>query len=541
MTSDRPPQANHVASARPAEPGKSSQAELLAFLGRELSRQGAYRRIQTHAGSIFLAGDKAWKLKRAVRYPYLDFSTPERRRAALEAEFRLNRRTAPDLYLGVHPIIRTPTEFRIGGDGEPIDWVLEMRRFPDDALLDTIACKHRLDMQMLTRLTDRIHRFHESVPPVLRARAAADFQRVIEGNGESLRRLNGVVGHERIGKLIKAQQDLRHRHSALLNARGRHGRVRHTHGDLHLANIALIDGEAVPFDCLEFDDELATTDVLYDLAFLLMDLWHRGLRCEANLVFNRYIDVSADEDGARLLALFMSVRATIRAHVLAAAAEQADESEKLAEAREFLTLAETLLRCSPIALVAIGGLSGSGKSAIARAIGGRLGTPPGARIIRSDVLRKRRAGVPPEQRLPESCYSGRANRTVYKMLADCAVRHLAEGTFVIADAVFSNADDRAPVERAAASAKVPFIGCWLNASEANRLARVGGRSADASDADASVVKLQSAHETSTPRHWMPISADGALPVVADATLASVEQAIGRRPNVRGAAMRAGQR
>jgi aminoglycoside phosphotransferase family enzyme/predicted kinase len=507
-------------------PATASQADIVAFLDRELGGGRACKRIDTHAASVFLAGDRAWKLKRAVRYSYLDFSTPARRHAALDAELRLNRRTAPDLYLAVHPIVRTATGFHIGGDGEPVDWLLEMRRFPDDALLDTIARKGRIDPRLLINLADRIYTFHASAEVVVRADGADGVRHVIEGNAESLRRFDSLFDEQRIVKVTEAQQHLCRRHAALLDARAREGRVRHTHGDLHLANIALIDGEAVPFDCIEFDDGLATTDILYDLTFLLMDLWHRGLGADANLVFNRYIDISGDEEGVRLLGLFLSLRAAIRAHVLAATAEQTKSAADTAEARCFLTLAEAVLEPQPVALVAIGGLSGSGKSAVARAIGGEFGAAPGARILRSDVLRKRLAGVEPEARLPESFYAPLASRTVYDLLADCAGRHLAAGTFTIVDAVFSQAEERARIARSAIHGHVPFVGCWLAASRTNRLDRVTGRSKDASDADAGVVQLQSARHISSPRDWRRIAADAPLAAVAGATCAHVKQVLG---------------
>lgn len=511
---------------RSPKPVIASQADVVAFLERKLSDGHPCKRIDTHAASVFLAGDRAWKLKRAVRYPYLDFSSPARRRAVLEAELQLNRRTAPDLYLAVHPIVRTAAGLQIGGGGEPVDWLLEMRRFPDDALLDTIARKGSFDPQMLISLADRIHAFHASAEAVIRVHGADDVRHVIQGNAESLKRFEWLFGQRQIAKVIDAQQSLCRRHGALLDARSREGRVRHTHGDLHLANIALIDGAAVPFDCLEFDDALATTDILYDLAFLLMDLWHRGLRTETNLVFNRYIDVSGDEGGVRLFGLFLSLRATIRAHVLAATAEQTQSAADIAEARGFLTLAEAVLEPRPVALVAIGGLSGSGKSAVARAIGGAFGAAPGARILRSDVLRKRLAGVEPEARLPESFYTPLASRTVYDLLADCIGRHLAAGTFTIADAVFSEAEERARIARAAVHPHVPFVGCWLEASRANRLDRVSGRSNDASDADAGVIHLQSARHTTSPRSWRHIAADASLATVAEATFAYVKQVLG---------------
>ena len=278
-----------------------SQAALIDFLGRTLAANGDYRRIDTHAASIFLAGERAWKLKRAVRFPYLDFTTPERRRVALDAELRLNRRTAPDIYLAVHPVAPVDGGFVIDGPGEPVDWLLEMRRFPDGATLGEIAQQNALDDNLMRELADRIDAFHRQAKAVARENGAAEVAHVIEGNAESLARYATLFGEERVAGLLDAQRRACARHAAVLDLRGRKGHIRHCHGDLHLANIALVEGQPVLFDCLEFDEELATTDTMYDVAFLLMDCWHRGLRTAANLVFNRYVDLSADEDGVRLL------------------------------------------------------------------------------------------------------------------------------------------------------------------------------------------------------------------------------------------------
>jgi aminoglycoside phosphotransferase family enzyme/predicted kinase len=492
-----------------AEP---DQAAILRFLASPegLAKAGPCRRIDTHAASVFLAGDRAWKLKRAVRYAYLDFSTPEQRRAALEAEFLLNRRTAPDLYRAVHPIVRVGNSLAIGGEGHPVDWILEMERFPDGALLDELADAGFLDPALMQDLADRIHGFHEQAQRIVVRDGAARFRSVIEGNAESLRPFAAVLGEARTAALLDAQRTSWKRHARLLDDRGRKGFVRHAHGDLHLANVALVEGEPTPFDCLEFSVELATIDTLYDLAFLLMDLWHRNLRAEANLVFNRYVDRCADEDGVRLLPLFLSVRATIRAHVLAATAARSGDAEHAREAQTFLSLAAALIAPVPPKLVTVAGLSGTGKSAVSRALGAEVGAAPGARILRSDVLRKRLAQVPPERKLPASLYSPLASRTVYALLADLAGWHLAHGTAVIADAVAAWLDQRDAIARAAVHAHVPFVGLWLEAAEDIRLDRVCAREADASDADAAVVVAQSDDHVPPPRDWHRLPAAAPL-------------------------------
>lgn len=485
------------------------QSPVVAYLasGHPFGEAGVDRRIDTHAASVFLSGERAWKLKRAVRYPYLDFSTPEKRRAALEAELRLNRRTAPDLYLAVHPITRSGDELCIGGAGEIVDWVLEMKRFADGALLDELAAQGPIDPSILLRLAKHVHTFHDGIVPTIESHGANRLRDIIEGNASSLGVHADLFGGDRISRLVEEQCRACERHAALLDARGREGRIRHVHGDLHLANIALIEGEPVPFDCLEFSEELSTIDVLYDLAFLLMDLWHRGLRAGANLVFNHYIDLSADEEGVRLLPLFLSMRATIRAHVLATTVARGGSAATPKQATDFLAFAERLITPRSAGLVAVGGLSGTGKSVLARALGGDCGAPPGARILRSDVLRKRLAGISSERRLSPALYTPRANRTVYELLGTLTSRHLASGTFVIADAVFADDEERGMIAHCAAHAHVPFFGLWLEAPEPIRLSRVARRTADPSDADADVVRAQSSYRTGALGEWHRLRAD----------------------------------
>jgi len=477
--------------------------------GAPFGCDGPVRRIDTHAASIFLAGDRAWKIKRPVRFGYLDFSTAQARHDVLQEECRLNRRTAPDLYIAVHAISLQDGKLALDGPGEAVDWVLEMRRFPDDALLDCQARHGGLTDAALMQLADGIVDFHMEAQVAGREAGADRMRRVIQGNAASLQAYPAIVGPAAAEKLIARQLDLLAQHAALLDERARTGRVRRVHGDLHLGNIAMIDGVPTPFDCLEFDAELATTDVLYDLAFLLMDLWARGLHHEANIVFNRYVDRSAlDEDGIGLLPLFMSVRATIRAHVRAARAQMADDPAAIGEARDYLDLAARLIDPVAAQLVAIGGLSGTGKSTLARAIGGLLGHPPGARILRSDVLRKRLANMPIETALPPDAYTSQASRSVYAELGRLAGHAIGAGQGVVADAVFGSAEERDAVERIARTADIPFHGFWLVLPEADRIRRITGRGPDASDATAAVARAQSQTIHAPEKGWKLLQAHG---------------------------------
>ena len=364
------------------------QSDIIRFLSRSESYRRAVDAVQTittHASVIFLAGDRAFKLKRAVKYSYLDYSTPDLRRRACEAEVALNRRTAPELYLSATPILRT-ADGRLSFDepGNPVDWVVVMRRFPQEALFTHLAEHSALTSELAFELANRIAAFHAIAGIESELGGAAGIAAVIQINDENLRRSPplGIAAAD-VDKLRDASRAALEHLAALLDRRRARGRVRRCHGDLHLGNICLIDDQPTLFDCIEFSDLISCTDVLYDLAFLLMDLRHRGLLPQCGLVFNRYLDLTDDEDGLLALPLFMSLRAAVRAHVTATAAAGLEKSEareqRLAEARSYFDLAADLLRPKSPRLVAIGGLSGSGKSSVAAAIAGELGIGAGAR------------------------------------------------------------------------------------------------------------------------------------------------------------------
>ena len=339
-------------------PEPESQNAAIAFLARQ-GDDGPVQQIDTHCAMIFLAGKRALKLKRAVNLGYLDFSTAARRHAACAAELVLNRRTAPDLYLAVRPLRRAADgALELGPSVDPqapadptaVDWVLEMRRFPDNALLADLAARGVLTPALLRALADAVARFHDTAEVANQPDGAERIARVIAGNLAAMRALPaGALPRgdcEALGRLWLAAQAA---HAPLLARRAAQGHVRHCHGDLHLANICLWRGEPTLFDALEFDPDLATIDVLYDLAFLVMDLWERGLASGANLVLNRYLDRRPQEqDALPALGLFLSLRAGIRAHVDAlVASHQPDAGARQRNygARRYLALASR--RCQP--------------------------------------------------------------------------------------------------------------------------------------------------------------------------------------------------
>jgi aminoglycoside phosphotransferase family enzyme/predicted kinase len=477
------------------------QTEIVEFLASPAAHGGAaVERIETHASIVFLAGDSAWKLKRAVRYDYLDFSTADRRRTMCDAELRVNRRTAPELYRRVVAVTREPDgSLALGGAGEPVDWLLEMARFDQDGLFDRLAARGTLDLGLMRPLASAIARFHETAEPRRDHGGKAGMAWVIDGNATGFNEYGAGVLDEALSATVTSEsRRLLERVGALLDTRQRDGRVRQCHGDLHLRNIVLLDGRPTLFDAIEFNDELACTDVLYDLAFLLMDLWRRQLPQHANAVWNRYLGDTVDLDGLPLLPLFLSCRAAVRAKTSAAAAalleevRQRDDLQDLA--RTYLQMAGQLLRPPRPALVAIGGLSGSGKSVLAAAVASSLGAVPGAIVIRSDEIRKRLCGVDPLQHLGPEGYASHVTERVYIEMTERASRVVRAGYAAIADAVFARQADRDVIEQAAAAAGMPFIGVWLDAPQHVLVARVAARHGDPSDADAEVIRGQLAHE-----------------------------------------------
>ena len=304
------------------------------------------------------------------------------------------------------------------------------------------------------------------------------------------------------------------RQAPLLRRRSHQGFVKRCHGDLHLRNIVLLGGKPVLFDALEFDEDFATTDVLYDVAFALMDLWHRGLRRQANLLLNRYLveaDQSANIEALAALPLFLAIRAGIRAMVAANKARVLLSSEARQvenEARSYFRAANAHLRPPPPKLIAIGGLSGTGKSTLAAKIAHLVGSCPGALHLRSDIERKRLAQVAETAKLPTSSYDRVTTEQVYKELMTKARVALKAGRAVIVDAVFSHPAERKAAKQLVADAGCPFQGFWLSAPSGELIKRVSARQDDASDADAVVVKKQLAYDVGE-LDWTFVDASGA--------------------------------
>ncbi|MCR9129599.1 MAG: AAA family ATPase [Alphaproteobacteria bacterium] len=475
-------------------------------------------RVETHAARVFLAGDRAYKIKKPVDLGFLDFSTVEARRTALVAELALNRPAAPQLYRRLIWITREDDgALALAGGGEPVEPVLEMTRFDQDLLLDRLALKGEVDGALARDLADAVFDSHERAE-VSTGSGADRIRTVLFKAAERCRREQGAPVR-RIDVVSKALNLRLTEHGALLDARARSGFLRRCHGDLHLKNIVLLDGRPVLFDALEFDEALATIDTLYDLAFLIMDLVHRGLERSAAALISQYaarLDSQLAVEGLALLPAFCGVRALIKAMVCLERGGHGDGEE----AQAYLSLAERCAQPVFTRLVGVGGLSGTGKSTLAEALAPALGPPPGALVIRADLERKVLEGVSWRSQLPRSAYTRDASRRVYDRQREKAAWALCAGLPVVMDAVHSRPEERAALEQVSADADASFLGLWLDAGAQVIRARVASRRNDPSDADLEVVDKQADYDAGE-IGWIRINAsDGAEAVLSAARRAA---------------------
>jgi aminoglycoside phosphotransferase family enzyme/predicted kinase len=435
--------------------------------------------LETHLSSVVLAGPYAVKLKKPLALDFVDFSTLERRHHYCREELRLNQRTAAAWYVDVLPVTGTPDAPRVGGPGEPIEWALRMRRFDQALLLDRMAARGELTGAHADALARTIAAFHAA----LSASPAAygDPAMALRFARANLHTLAASGLEPDAVEALRAWTETRFEAIAPAMARRRAlGFVREGHGDLHLGNIAWLDGAPVPFDALEFDPSLRHLDVLGDAAFAFMDLLDHGLPGLAWRWFSGYLEHGGDYLGLPLWRWFAVYRALVRAKVAAIRAGQAD------------TLAGALARPrAPALLVMTTGVSGSGKSTVAR----RLVEALGGVGVRSDVERKRLHGMAATAR-PDAkagLYERAATVRTYARLADVARAALQGGVTLVVDAAFLRRDERDAMRALARTLGTRCVTVECAAPEAvlhERLTRRAQSNADASDATVEVLRMQ---------------------------------------------------
>jgi len=487
--------------------GSMAQEEVVAALARpELyaHRPARVEHVQTHISHVFLAGPYVYKLKKAVRFPFLDFGTPERRRHFAEEEVRLNRRLAAAVYLGVVPVTREADgRLALGGAGAAVEHVVWMRRLPGERMLTALLARSEPLEARLDALAARLATFHAAAPTGPAVAAHADPER-IEGEWRS-----NVAGLRPFVGSLLAAEDLEiladfgstfvRRHETLLRARQRAGRIREGHGDLHAEHVCFVDEpvagapgdpplppDVYVFDCIEFSPAFRCTDVAAEVAFLAMDLDALGHPALARRFAAAYARAADDPDLHRLLPFYACHRAAIRGKVegLASAEPEVGAGARAAaaeRARRHLALATRYAwSAGGPALIAIGGLSGSGKTALAHAVAAATGF----RLLASDPLRKARARLAPEQRGPAALYTPEARAAVYAALAAEADAALASGEPVIVDATFLRRADRERLAGVARRQRRPWLLVVCTAPEAVVRERLARRETEPSVSDA---------------------------------------------------------
>lgn len=519
----------HEAEMSQTDGRQASFDEVVNFLmaPQTYGRSDEVEVVHTHAAMVFLTGPDAYKIKRPVRYDYLDFSTLEKRQTMLCRELELNSPAAPEIYLDLVAVTRGDDgQLTLGGKGDIVEWCLHMRRFPADALLAEIAERGQFTRGIAEDTGKAIADYHSQA--IIRDEdGAALIADITKELTSTLSGMSAMFDDVRIRRFETLVTEAVNTNAPLLTKRGRAGHVRRGHGDLHLDNMVLLDNRPVPFDALEFDERLGTLDVLYDLSFVLMDLLHRGLAEAANAVLGAYLYRARQPDhldALSLLPMFLGLRAGIRAMVSAQAARIAPElaASKSAAANAYLDHALDYLAPSPPRLVVVGGNSGTGKTSLARRLAPGIGTAPGALHLRSDLERKALFGVDPLSRLPEHAYSEDITRHVYARLLDQADRILKAGHSVVLDAVYAEPEERSGVAELAQRNGVALSALWLEGEAASLVARVSARRGDASDADESVVRTQIARGGGAPEGWWRVDASGTISATLEQALAAIE-------------------
>ncbi|WP_129774899.1 bifunctional aminoglycoside phosphotransferase/ATP-binding protein [Peristeroidobacter soli] len=454
------------------------------------------RLVETHISWVILTGSFAYKIKKPVKLDFIDTSTLERRRHYCNEELRLNRRLAPKLYLDVVPITCQAGRTRMGGNGPAIEYAVRLRQFSPDAELPALLDRGEVSLPEILRLGETLADFHLRTDEISASNAPQATQRMYDTVLGNLEQLLEYTEHRRDIQELRPLWDWTHAeietYEAAFEGRAREHRIRDCHGDLHAANIVRFEGRLVPFDCIDFDPQLRCIDVMNDIAFLIMDLHSHDREDLAAALLSRYLEITGDYEGVRLLPFYAVYRALVRAKVDAIAAEQsphlvAQYTQRMQ--RRVRTAVQLTERPRPMLLL-MHGMSGSGKSWLSE----QLVAPLHALRIRSDLERKRLLGASPSTAgFRQGNYSPEMSHRVYARLVECAESCLQAGFNVIVDAAFLDAADRELFTSLAERMNVEcvFISCQADpATLLNRVATRAQRGDDASEADQSVVNAQ---------------------------------------------------
>jgi aminoglycoside phosphotransferase family enzyme/predicted kinase len=481
----------------------------LSCLIEALSKPGAYPHPvgevevrQTHISAVFLAGPYAYKVKKPVNPGFLDFSTPEKRRHYCEEEVRLNRRTAPQVYLGVVPVIRSPGGIHFEGEGEIIDWAVKMQRLPDSATLQDRLRRGPVSVELAEALARRIASFHQGAEANERMAAFGRYEAVagvvLDLFAQAAPQVGTTVSPAVFSKVKALAEQALTRLRPLIERRADRGMTRDCHGDLHLDHIYHFPGQPptadlVMIDCIEFNERFRFTDPVADMAFPAMEFAFFGRRDLSRAFAAAYFDATGDEDGRGLLPLYTAYRAVVRGLVegILLGEKEVPQGERTAaltrsRAHWLLALGELAEPGRRPCLLLVAGLPGTGKSTLARGLAGRAGF----HVVRSDVVRKQLARRACQGPTPTPVQDGPYTADwIERTYAEClrqAERLLFEGKRVLVDATFREERHREAFLDAALRWGVPggMLLCQAEPDAARR--RLSERQNDPSEADWSV-------------------------------------------------------
>ena len=452
--------------------------------------------IETHISWVILTGSYAYKIKKPLNLGFLDFSTLNKRKQCCEEELRLNRRTAPDIYLEVITINGSPENPRLATDGEIIDYAVKMNQFPQQSQLDRVLKRNELTTSIIDDFAQMIADFHQKAAVADTTTEYGNSEYVLDPIYENFTQIRENIDDEKCHKIIdEIEQWLKNQYQSflpILEERKKSGFVRECHGDLHLRNLAWIDSKPIAFDCIEFNPKLRWIDVISDIAFLVMDLHARKHLDLAQHFLNIYLEITGDYIGVKLLPFYMIYRALVRAKVdsISISQNQAaniDSKDKVKELYTYLNLAKSYIHKSPVKLMINHGVSASGKSSFSLNL---LHFIPVIRI-RSDVERKRMANLElsanAQAASEKNIYTVDFSKNVYDKLALLSEAIIDSGYSVIVDATFLDKSKRNQFKKLATTKKVDFIILSFDIPEDILRKRISKRTLDASTADISVL------------------------------------------------------
>jgi hypothetical protein len=451
--------------------------------------------IQTHVSYVLLTGDYVYKVKKPVNFGFLDFSTLEKRHHFCQEELRLNQRGAAELYLEVIPLTHTAGQFHLEGEGEAVEYCVKMRQFPQSALLTEVYERGELTEELLERLAEVLAQFHQNAAINDYIRSFGEVNQIRQAIDENYEQTEKYIGgpqtQEQFDQTRAYTNRLFAEQEALFNRRIEQDMIRECHGDVHLRNIALWQNKVLLFDCIEFNEPFRFVDVMFDIAYIIMDLDFRERQDLSNLFLNAYVEQMGDWEGLQVLPLYLSRQSYVRAKVTSFLLDDPSVPESVKQechktAARYYQLAWEYTRSQPGRLILMAGLSGSGKSTAARHLAHKLG----AVHIRSDAVRKHLAGVPLTKRAGAEVYSPEMNQKTYDRLLNLGIALAAQGYSVILDAKYDRQPLRQAVIDQAEAHQLPLYICHCTAPISVLQERLNTRDGDISDATADLLAKQ---------------------------------------------------